>query len=69
MQVTATVAAAALATTALAGSVAGAVLHAATANVRVAVECPAPPVAAHEDGSLRRFLSPPAPSATGGARY
>jgi hypothetical protein len=68
MQVTATLAAAVLATTALAGGVAGAAIHAATATVRV--ECPMPAAApANDDAALRRFLAPPAPTATGGARY
>jgi len=65
MQVTATLAAAALATTVLAGGVAGAAIHAATATVRV--ECPASPAAPADD--LQRFMSRPAPLITGGRQF
>ena len=65
MQVTATLAAVALATTALASGVAGAAIHAATATVRV--ECPASLPASADD--LQRFMSRPAPPITGGRQF
>lgn len=68
MQVTSTLVAAALATTALAGGVAGAAVHAvATANVQVA--CPASSATPVNDEDMRRFMRRPAPPTTGNPRY
>lgn len=68
MQVTSTLAAVALATTALAGGVAGAAVHAvATANVQVA--CPASSPTPVNDEDMRRFMRRPAPPITGGRQF
>jgi len=67
VQITATLAAAALATTALAGGVAGAVVHAATATIRV--ECPASPPTPAGGDDMRQFMKRPAPPISGNPRY
>lgn len=68
MQITSTLAAVALAATAVAGGVAGAAVHAvATANVQVA--CPASPSTPVNDDDLHRFMKRPAPPITGNPRY
>lgn len=68
MQVTPTLAAVALATTALAGGAAGAAVHAvATATVQVA--CPASPPTPVNDEDMRRFMRRPAPPITGGRQF
>lgn len=68
MQITATLAAAALSTATLAGGAAGAAIHAA-ASTTVRVECPAPPAAPSGDDDMRRFMQRPAPPITGNPRY
>jgi len=68
VQVTSTLAAVALATTALAGGVAGAAVHAA-ATTTVQVACPASLPTPVNDDDMHRFMKRPAPPITGNPRY
>ncbi len=68
MQVTATLAAVALTTTALVGGIAGAAVHS-TATTTVQIECPAPPTTPASSDDMRQFMRRPAPPITGNPRY
>lgn len=68
MQITATLATAALATATLAGGLAGAAIHATTATT-VRVECPAPAPAPAGNDDMRRFMERPAPPITGSRQF
>lgn len=68
MQITATLAATALATATLVGGVAGAAIHATTAT-SVRVECIAPAHTPAGDDDMRRFMERPAPPTTGSRQF
>lgn len=68
MQITATLAAAAVSTALLAGGVAGAAIHAAS-TATVQVECVAPVPAPTGGDDMRRFMERPAPPITGGRQF